>query len=347
MALLVLDQPEQVTQPLRRRRGSRDVLDGPDRLRRPHQRQPVPPCQAGVPLDRHRQRLAAHDPEGAVPAQQRRDHPVDDPAVELVAGNTHAGMTERHHGIGRAGLEPQHGEVAGAAAEVADQRRRRRVEPLHEAPTRRFRLERQRDLVEAGGDEARTQPRLAERVVGRVAGEADRPAHRHRRARGIEPGRPHQGRQEPRDQHLQRHRLAEQPRLAERALRQIALHRHDQPAAGGVVEIGLDRRLADRILQRQPAAPVLQPQAKQRAAGVGIRIVGQAEAERAGAALRVGQHHDAVGGAEIDAEPHAAMASRDVAGVPPVLRRSRPAPPAARPRPAGRAGVAAAPSAAA
>jgi hypothetical protein len=156
-------------------------------------------------------------------------------------------------------------------------------------------------VAESGLAEPLAQPLAAEFVVGQVAGEPHRPADGGRDRGGIDPRGAHQRGEEPRHQRLQRHGATEQPGLAERGLRQIALHRHDQPAFARIVEIGLDRRLTDRILQS--GASRLGPQAQQRAAGLAVGLVAMAEAQGAGGAVRRRQHGDAVGGAEIDPEP--------------------------------------------
>ena len=58
-------------------------------------------------------------------AEPRRYDLVDDPSVEIIAGNREPGMADRGRGIPvAASLETDQREIAGATAEIADQNQR-------------------------------------------------------------------------------------------------------------------------------------------------------------------------------------------------------------------------------
>ena len=82
-------------------------------------------------------------------------------------------------------LEAEHGKIAGAAAEIADQNGGRRGKAAYEAIAGGFRLQRGLDRGPAGGRIGAAQPLLTERVVGSVAGEADRTAGDQQVFRGV------------------------------------------------------------------------------------------------------------------------------------------------------------------
>src|SRR5690242_17218997 len=64
-------------------------------------------------------------------AEMRRDHRVDDPVIEIVAGNGDPGMADWGRGdTVAAAFEAYQREIAGAAAEIANQHERVGLESL-------------------------------------------------------------------------------------------------------------------------------------------------------------------------------------------------------------------------
>ena len=213
----------------------------------------------------------------------------------------------------RAGLEAQHREVAGAAAEVADQHGGRLGQRLGEPPAGGLGFQRQCHVREA-------RPRHRRRAGGRhqARSSANSPAKRTGRptmTRGTRPGVGQQRLQEPADQALERERAAEDARLGEAPLREVCLHRHDQAAVQRVLEIG--RRSPPVLPPRAAGCGRGPPRPRSTAPSGTRRAVRASPAWRARrhAAVLVQQRDDAVGGAEIDADrPHHAAAPPKGAG---------------------------------
>ena len=194
----------------------------------------------------------------------------------------------------RARIEAHDREVAGAAAEIADQHGGRLGEGAGEQGAGGFRLQRQGHLRDARVGVGAAQAVGAECVVHELAGEAHRAADDDaggRRDVGEE------GAEEAADQALHREGVAEDAGLREALLRQVGLHRHDQPAVERVLEVGVDRLGAGGVPEHAARGGVLGPEAQDGTEHVAVGV-----ALRGHAAVSVQQGHDAVGGAEIDAD---------------------------------------------
>ena len=193
-----------------------------------------------------------------------------------------------------AGIEAQDREVAGATAEVADQHGGGLGERAGEAGAGGLRFQGERYVGQAGIRIGAAQPCRAQRVVDELAGEAHRTADDDARGRWYVG---EQGAQEAADQALQREGMAEDAGLGEAALRQVGLHRHDQPAVERILQIGGDRFGAGFLSQLGAAAAWLGPETQD-----GAEYVERCVAARGHAAVILADRDDAVGGAEIDAD---------------------------------------------
>ena len=255
IAQLLLDHPDQPAQPLRLLGGAGDVADLAQGAGRPHQGQAMPAGQAGVVLGRNGHVLA-HDPICAALAQVRCHHALGDAGVETVPSHADAGGGQRRHRPGRAGIEAQQREVAGAAAEVADQHGGRGLQDAGEAEAGGLWLVGHVHLAQAGLAEGLAQSNLAERVVREFPGEAHRPAGGDAGSVHVLPG--HQAAQEQGHQCLQRERAAHDLGAAEAALRQVGLHGHDQARVLGVVQVGRHRSWPRGVAQHSALGPEAQ-----------------------------------------------------------------------------------------
>ena len=140
VAELQLDQQQERLEPLGRRRRPLDPLQHLERLRRLQERQVVPALEPLVRPARDRQELVRRRQVFAAQPEPRRDQVADDALVERVAGDRHAvgaddvGRAPPARADARADRDDR--EVAGAAAEVADEDAARRAPA---APRRRTR----------------------------------------------------------------------------------------------------------------------------------------------------------------------------------------------------------------
>ena len=138
---------------------------------------------------------------------------------------------------------------------------------------------------------------LAEIIAARVADEANRPTDHDARVVQVTPEGGEQLAEEQRDHLLQPPGRTEDAGLGEAALREVAFHRHDQPALERILEIGLDGRRSRRM-PRLPAGAV--PEAEHGAEHLAGRVL-----ESLAAAIRAQPGDDAIGRAEIDADRRA------------------------------------------
>ncbi len=193
---------------------------------------------------------------------------IDDPCVELIPGQPHACITQRLGGLGRSRLEPQNREVTRAAAKVTHQHRCRMIEAMSKLPSGGFRFEHDGNLGETGFGKAGAQPGLAEIVIGIVTDKTYGPSDRHGAVLWRQLCQLHQFLKEGGDQRFQRNALTEKLGLPETCLRQIGLHRHDEPRFGRIVEIRLNGLFSHGAFGQTSSARQFLPQRQKRAACV-------------------------------------------------------------------------------
>ena len=116
--------------------------------------------------------------------------------VERIAGDADACAAQRGEAAGGARAEAEDGEVAGAAAEVADQDDGFGVERAGEAIAGALWLERGVEPGDAGFGERGAEAALAEGIIGILAGKADRAAGDDMEIGRVEGGRSEQLAQE-------------------------------------------------------------------------------------------------------------------------------------------------------
>ena len=109
---------------------------------------------------------------------------------------------------------------------------------IDETMPRRLRLGHQAQIGDARSPEGRSQPLLGERVIRALPHKAHRPSGHHGRTRR-HARLAQQMPQEQADQLLQLQHPAEDQRVAQAALAEMALQRHHQPAGTRVIKIGL------------------------------------------------------------------------------------------------------------
>ena len=165
---LQLDQQDERLEPFGRRRGALDPLQHLQRLRRLQERQIMPPLEPLVRPARDRQELVRRREVFAASPEPRRDQVADDPLVERVARHRHAIGADDVGGAAAAGADAgpdrDDREVAGAAAEVADENQLVALQPRLVRVRGGDRLVLEDDFVEAGEADRRHQPIRRERV---------------------------------------------------------------------------------------------------------------------------------------------------------------------------------------
>jgi hypothetical protein len=169
-------------------------------------------------------------------------------------------------------------------------------------------LELDLDAREAGRGEGGDEPLVAEGVVGRLADEAHGTADDDLRVRELVLEGRQEVAQEGRDQVLEVPGAAEDARLGKAALREVALHGHDQAGVEGIVEIGLDGIRACRVA-RPPFG--VHPEAED-----GPEDLGGVVLQHGHAAVRTQGGDHAVRGAEIDADDGGHACDRRGRGAP-------------------------------
>ena len=275
-----------------------------------------------------REILAAH-------AEARRDEVADDALVEGVAGDRHAVGADDVRGapaaLTHARPDGDDREVAGAAAEVADQDPLVALQPRLVGVRGRDRLVLEHDLVEAGEADRRQQTFGGERVelgVGRV-GEVHRPAEDDppRRRPRREPELIAHVLADERDQLLERVVLRADAGSFERPVREVRLQRLDEAALRLRRKVAFDRR---RSCDRRLLWLEVQDRRKGRPGAVSAR-----ELREMGRARGVNKGDGAVRRAEIDSYPGGRRVHFPLsvpitpAAAPPSRRPQSPAAPAA------------------
>jgi hypothetical protein len=281
------------------------------RVRRLQPGQLVPLAEGRVDVGRDGQQLA----EGAVvraAAELRRHVMADQAVVEGVASEADAAVGQRLRVAAPAGpVEPDHGKVGGAAAEVGHEHGLVAVEVAGVPVGGAERLVGEVDRAESGLGEGRAEPPHREGLVGVLAGEDDR-APRHDAARAGEQsvalGR--EVAEEGRHEVLDREAPAEEPRLGEGAAAEVGLDGLDEAPAFPPRQRVLQRLGSARGVEHGAGRTALAPEGQRGAEHADVaRRRGPGQAPHRAVLL-----HDrdrAVGRAEIDADGAHGSKSRD------------------------------------
>ena len=191
-------------------------------------------------------------------------------------------------------VEAQDGEIAGAATEVAYQHRRGFAKCAGEPGPGGLRLQRQGHLREARLGVGAAQTLGTQAVIRELAGEVHGAADDDARCRwdiGEECC------EKAADQALQGEPVAEYAGLGKTPLRKVGLHRHDQAAVQRIFEVCGDRLEAGFVTKDAAGRRILGPEAEN-----GTDDLQGSAVLRGHAAIIVQEGHNAVGGAEIDAD---------------------------------------------
>jgi hypothetical protein len=298
-ALLMLDQCDHAADQF----GALGVaLQAADLVERPavaHHREPRPIAEIGEIAAGNLQYLVERPVMTAL-AEQRQHEPVDDAIVETVARDPDPRRGERDaaaRASGRRNADDR--KVGRPAAEVGDEDRRGLGQPRGIAVRRAQRFV---DIIDFGAErrEHRIVSPAREFGVGPRAGIFDRTADDDAARPLVEraAGMRDEALEEQATHILEAERLVEDHRALEQRARGDALERLDKAAVERRLEIFVDRPRPRLVRDPVPAA-LLFPETERRAEH---RIACVAERDKPRFARAIGQRHNAVRRAEIEAE---------------------------------------------